>query len=214
MSIAKSDNIIRKKGSAAGASKKYVRSKKVKTDDLEPGMVLAEEVRLASGSVIITVDTELTETHINKLKDLSIDGAFIEQAEKVKNHDPLRGRTAVVVCSDLSCRNEIAQSLYKHNMLLCGEFDSVEAGIGAACRYNVDVFMLDTDTPGVSVGKVVSKLKRKKPDIRVVAISDYKERNHVVETLKSGADDFLVKPVNWDALRPRLLKFFTPAEEA
>lgn len=51
---------------------------RISIDDLKPGMKLAKPVTNKGGAVMLGEDTELTVALINKMRDMDIQGAFVQ----------------------------------------------------------------------------------------------------------------------------------------
>jgi len=50
------------------------------------------------------------------------------------------------------------------------------------------------------------------PQTKILAVSTDKEKAVIIEAFRAGANDFIVKPIKWDILKPRLLKLFSDNE--
>ncbi|MFA6448313.1 MAG: response regulator [bacterium] len=194
-------------------TKQFVRSAKMKIDKVVAGMALAEEVRSISGAIIIAADTILSQDQIDRLVELGITSVFIETCDIPKELDPLRKKTVIVVDDSLFFRHMFAKMLYRMGMLVCGELKSGEEAINSALIYKPDLLVVDIHLPGIDGRDVIKKLRPRLPNTKFLAVSSHKDRDTIIESLKSGAHDFIAKPIQWDTLKPRLLKLF-PADQA
>lgn len=66
---------------------------RISTDDLKPGMILARPVTNRGGMVMLAEDTELTVALIDKMKDMDIQGVFIQgfSCPTIPKDEMLRG---------------------------------------------------------------------------------------------------------------------------
>ncbi len=188
--------------------KAFVRSVRMKVDSVVPGMVLAEGIRSSGGAVVIKEDTFLTADHIVRLREMCVDHVYIETCEVLKEFDPLRGKTAIVIDDSLFFRHMFAKMLYKMGMLVCGEIATGEEGVRQAELYKPDLVVVDIHLPKMDGSEAMRKLRKKLPDAKFVAVSSDKSRDTIVNAFKSGANDFMIKPIKWDVLKPRILKLF------
>ncbi|MDR0553692.1 MAG: response regulator [Treponema sp.] len=80
----------------------------------------------------------------------------------------------------------------------------------------VDLILLDMNMPGIS-GIDFLALIRKDPSychIPVIIVSAHGRRDVIIEAIKMGANDFVVKPVDRKVLREKILSVFNGANRA
>ncbi len=77
-----------------------------------------------------------------------------------------------------------------------------------------DLVLMDVDLPDVDGIETTRRLRSIPPfvGIPVIMITGHSEKNVVVESLKAGASDFLVKPFDRDALLTKVCRFLYGAE--
>ena len=68
-----------------------------------------------------------------------------------------------------------------------------------------DLVLLDVRLPGISGIDVLAETRRRHPALRVMLITAHADLRQAVAALKSGADDYLAKPVDLDELRSAIL---------
>ena len=91
------------------------------------------------------------------------------------------------------------------------EYRMVNNGFGAgmlAKEYHPDLIILDVMLPDIN-GQAVCELVRKDPtmaDIKIICISGMVEEEKIADLRKSGADDFLHKPLDIDELMRRICR--------
>lgn len=111
----------------------------------------------------------------------------------------------VLVVDDASANRELlARKLQRYGA------EVVEARSGAECltvldREPVDLVLLDIMMPEMSGYEVLEELKSrgKLHVLPVIVISAVDGLESVIKCIELGADDYLVKPVNWTLLRAR-----------
>lgn len=93
-----------------------------------------------------------------------------------------------------------------------GITDIVEAGDGQNAltqlkdNMPIDIILLDWNMP-IMDGLTFLKIVRKNPDYKSVKIfmcTSESEKRKVIEAMKEGADNYIVKPFNPDALKEKL----------
>jgi DNA-binding NarL/FixJ family response regulator len=77
-----------------------------------------------------------------------------------------------------------------HRATGCG---SPLAGIEAATQNAYDVAIVDMEMPGMDGASLIGELRRVTPEIRVLVVSGYGDRNHVMAAFEAGADGYLLK---------------------
>ncbi|MGA7495266.1 MAG: response regulator [Isosphaeraceae bacterium] len=91
------------------------------------------------------------------------------------------------------------------------EHKTVNNGFGAgmlAKEYHPDLIILDVMLPDIN-GQAVCELIRRDPtmsDIKIICISGMVEEDKIEDLRKSGADDFLHKPLDIDELMRRICR--------
>lgn len=75
-----------------------------------------------------------------------------------------------------------------------------------------DLLVTDLVMPGPDGLALLKKIKRSYPEMCVIVITGYGETKTVIETLRAGADDLLLKPFDFDKLLQRIDKTFARQE--
>lgn len=98
-------------------------------------------------------------------------------------------------------------------------FDSILVGDGRSCLKAVedflpDIILLDVMLPGLNGYEICSQLKSNPhtSDIAIIMISALTDTESRIHSFKVGADNFLVKPVNYDELRAIISKLLLVKE--
>ncbi len=117
-------------------------------------------------------------------------------------------RRVLIVDDDQAVVDLIAEVLATDSRF---ETRIVNNGFGAgmlAKEYHPDLIILDVMLPDIN-GQAVCELIRRDPtmsDIKIIAISGMIEEDRIEDLKKSGADDFLHKPLDIDELMRRICR--------
>ena len=195
-------------------ARKFIRSKKILVENVEPGMTLAEDIKTAAGGVILPADSILSMTNIERLKEFDIFSIYVEEETVLRESDAMRGKRAVVIDDALFFRHMFSKMLYKMGIFVMEEVETAEEGVCHARKYRPDLVIVDIHLPGMTGIEAIRDIKSKCSVSKCVAVSTDKDRKTVVDALRAGADDFLVKPVMWDRLKPRICKLFDSGKDA
>jgi DNA-binding NtrC family response regulator len=79
-------------------------------------------------------------------------------------------------------------------------FRSGESAIDSMSSTPPDMVLLDVGLPGMSGIQALKKIKQRHPDMIVIMITAFEDVSTVVAAMKLGAYDYVVKPVQMDAL--------------
>ena len=80
-------------------------------------------------------------------------------------------------------------------------FSTAEAAIKAMHDHVPDLVLLDIGLPGMSGVEALKEIKTHFPDVLTVMITAYEDVKTVVATMKHGAYDYVVKPIQMEALK-------------
>jgi hypothetical protein len=59
-------------------------AKKISLSDLEPGMVIVKPITMKNGMVVLGEGVELTQTWIERVQEMDIDGVYIDAPQEQK----------------------------------------------------------------------------------------------------------------------------------
>jgi two-component system, NarL family, response regulator LiaR len=85
-------------------------------------------------------------------------------------------------------------------MLLVGEAGDGEEGIRVCERVSPDVVLMDLLMPKMDGVAATQAILKRWPNIKVIALTSFKEREYVEGALKAGATGYLLKNVSADEL--------------
>ncbi len=103
-----------------------------------------------------------------------------------------------VVDDENVAREGITLALRKHYQI--ESFPNAEDAIQAILNQPPDLVLLDIGLPGMSGIEALQKIKEMYPEIIVVMITAYEDVETVVSAMKYGAHDYVVKPLQMNAL--------------
>lgn len=122
------------------------------------------------------------------------------------------GRIAVVsVCLDLQTSTSVAQLLGSQADMdmtqNINQYAGAEREIGRALEAGATrVCIVDLDAHRVEAHKLIERLKVAHPDIFVIGVSASSEAEYLISAMRNGCSDFLLKPIQEEALRTSLLR--------
>jgi DNA-binding NtrC family response regulator len=103
-----------------------------------------------------------------------------------------------IVDDEQTIREGIAMAI--EDSYLVTPFSTAEAALKALAENPPDLILLDIGLPGISGIEALQKIKAVYPDIPVVMITAYEDIDTVISAMKSGAYDYVLKPLHMDAL--------------
>ncbi len=104
-----------------------------------------------------------------------------------------------VVDDEKSVRLGITFSLKKQYQVK--SFPDAETAIDAIGEKCPDLVLLDIGLPGMSGIQALKKIKEINPEIIVIMVTAYEDIDSVISVMKSGARDYVLKPIRLDSLK-------------
>jgi len=104
-----------------------------------------------------------------------------------------------VVDDEAVARNGLKLALKKKNYEV-EAFETAESALKAMDAGPPDLVLLDIGLPGMSGVEALEIIKTRHPEVIVVMITAYEDVPTVVSSMKNGAYEYVVKPVQMDAL--------------
>jgi two-component system, OmpR family, alkaline phosphatase synthesis response regulator PhoP len=111
--------------------------------------------------------------------------------------------TLLVVEDDSAIRRGLCDAL-KFNGYLVREADDGRAGLDAAMADGIDLVLLDILMPRMDGLQVLAELRKARPSLPVIFLTARGQEEDRVKGLKSGADDYIVKPFSLGELMARV----------
>jgi DNA-binding NtrC family response regulator len=114
----------------------------------------------------------------------------------------MRGGSILIVDDEAGLRHGL-ENLFRREGFTVHSAGTYEAALAAAASYPIDAAVLDVRLKGDRSGvDLLRELKRLEPDLAVIIITGYGSVDTAVATLKGGAADYFVKPID----NPKLLE--------
>jgi two-component system, chemotaxis family, chemotaxis protein CheY len=119
----------------------------------------------------------------------------------------------VLIVDDESTMRKVARSLLMAiNVRNIHEASDGTSGLEAICRLAPDVVILDWSMPKLSGPDFVRQVRAPGifpfPDVPIIMLTGHGERSRVMEAVRLGVNEFLLKPVSSTALLARLISIF------
>ncbi len=105
----------------------------------------------------------------------------------------------LVVDDEPSARSGLEKLLQQDGYLVETAADG-PAALDIAARWPPDVVVTDLKMPGMDGVELLGKLREQDADLPVVVVTAFGDVGSAVEAMRAGADDYLTKPVDFDAL--------------
>ena len=108
-------------------------------------------------------------------------------------------QTILVVDDEADQRRLLRGFLESFGLRVC-EAVSAEEALELIHGQAMDMVLLDVRLPGMSGINALAEIRRTKPHLPVLLITAYADLRQAVSAMKSGADDYLAKPIDLDEL--------------
>ncbi len=120
----------------------------------------------------------------------------------------------VLVVDDEHCMRKVTRALLQViGVQTIYEANDGCSGLEAICTRAPDVVILDWEMPSPNgpefVRQVRSPGKFPMPDVPIIMLTAYGERSRVVEAVRLGVNEYLLKPVSSTALLARVVSILT-----
>ena len=114
--------------------------------------------------------------------------------------------TFYLVDDDQFIRNGISDALGEDYHIKT--FSNAEDLLSELKTSSPDLILLDIGLPGMNGIEALSEIKKAKPDIPVIMITAYEDIDTVISAMKTGAYDYVVKPIFMDGLESTIKNAF------
>jgi two-component system, NtrC family, response regulator HydG len=105
----------------------------------------------------------------------------------------------LVVDDEASSRSGLARLLSSEGYLVDTAEDG-EGGLAIAAEHPPDVVITDVRMPGMDGLTMLAKLREQDKDLPVIVMTALAELGPAVAAMRAGAEDYLAKPIDFDAL--------------
>ncbi len=111
--------------------------------------------------------------------------------------------TVLLVDDEVEFRELLAKRLHKRKLDVLTA-DNAEEALRLLAAKPVDVVVLDVRMPGMSGTDALREIKKRLPNVEVLMLTGHAQLDVALEGMELGAFDYLLKPVDLDALLYRL----------
>jgi CheY-like chemotaxis protein len=119
-------------------------------------------------------------------------------------NDSLKGKKILIVEDDLSSRLYLNKILEKSEVIILNAGDGQEAVDIATENPDIDVILLDIQLPVMDGYTTAKKIREFREGIIIIAQTAYGLMDEKEKLMKSGFDDFLIKPIISNVLIEKL----------
>ncbi len=116
----------------------------------------------------------------------------------MKHEHNHKGRI-LVVDDESSARSGLSRLLVQEGYVADTAEDGAKA-LALATERPPDVIVTDLKMPGMDGIELCRRLREQDPDLPVIVVTAFGDVNSAVQAMRAGADDYLTKPVDFDAL--------------
>jgi two-component system, chemotaxis family, chemotaxis protein CheY len=120
----------------------------------------------------------------------------------------IRSAKILVVDDEFSMRKVIRALLLSMDVTDVHDAGDGESGLAAICALDPDVVILDWQMAGMNGREFVRRVRSPDtfpiPNVPIIMLTGHGEHARVVEAMRLGVHEFLVKPVSGKALHERL----------
>jgi DNA-binding NarL/FixJ family response regulator len=95
----------------------------------------------------------------------------------------------------------------KDNIEVVGEADNGFDAIEKIKQLVPDVALFDIDMPGLSGTAAIRVLRKIFPDMKILVLSTYNDKNYIMESMSAGANGYIMKTVDIDNLVKIIVAF-------
>jgi len=97
-------------------------------------------------------------------------------------------------------RMMIKNILVKNGYIICGEAEDGAIAVEKFKALEPDLVIMDITMPNMDGLAALKKIKKEYPEAKIIMCSAMGQDSYVVDAIKSGAADFIVKPFQPDGL--------------
>jgi len=110
-------------------------------------------------------------------------------------------RKTILIVDDESRQRQLLSALVATLDCQAAEAASGEEALEFLAHHKADMILLDVRLPGISGMETLARIRQQDAATPVLLITAHADLRQAVSAMKSGADDYLAKPVDLDELR-------------
>jgi len=125
----------------------------------------------------------------------------------VPTPNPFGPHKILVVDDEESLRDLLHEALIElgHSVLVA---ENGRQALARLAETPVDVIITDLQMPEMDGMELTVEVRRRYPEVDVIAITGFSNRYHYAEVIATGAADFITKPFTLDKLEAKLIRLF------
>src|SRR5664279_5975111 len=107
-------------------------------------------------------------------------------------------RNTILIVDDHALLRDGVRTLLsvEDDMEVIGEADNGKDAIQLACSLRPKLVLMDLSLPGINGLDAIAEIKRRAPEIRILAVTMHKTDEYIQEALRVGASGYLIKESN------------------
>lgn len=109
-------------------------------------------------------------------------------------------KRAILIADDEEAIRQSISIILKEEGYDCVEVSDGLSAIDSACAQNLDMVILDLFMPRKSGIEALAEIRRCRPQLPVLMLSSYYDVETAEETIRKGAVQYLLKPIDFDEL--------------
>lgn len=109
-------------------------------------------------------------------------------------------QTRILVVDDDQSATAALDILLRQDGFTTSTASDGEAALAEATRARPDVVLTDMEMPGIDGAELCRRLRAIDPDLPVVVMTAHSGMQSVIASLRAGAEDFLLKPLEYEAV--------------
>jgi DNA-binding NtrC family response regulator len=104
---------------------------------------------------------------------------------------PMKQSTVLVIDDEIRIGFLVKAFLNKYNVLIAK--DGAES-LGILKKEPIDIILLDIKMPGTNGIDLIPKLQKINPQVDILMLTAYKDRDYAIQSIRSGAINYITKP--------------------
>lgn len=114
----------------------------------------------------------------------------------------MNGNTSIVIIDDHQLFREGVKRIldFEEDFEVVAEGDDGEEAVTLVEEHHPDVVVMDINMPHINGVEATARLVKKFPDVKVLILSIHDDESYVMHALKTGAQGYLLKEMDADAL--------------
>ena len=132
-------------------------------------------------------------------------GQVVGNVEKNKDDHLRNGKGRILIVDDSAMSRQVLKNLLEdEGYVICGEAEDGEDGVSAFKRLSPDLVTLDITMPKKDGLQALKEIREYDQKAKVIMITAVGQENKIIEALKLGAEKFLTKPFDKNAVRDEI----------